>query len=39
MKTFLAPNGEYITVPDGRVITLGLSEEHIDQRGVARKGV
>ena len=27
MKTFLAPNGEYIAVPDGRVITFGLSEE------------
>lgn len=27
MKTFLAPNGEYITVPDGRVTTFGLSEE------------
>lgn len=27
MKTFHAPNGEYITVPDGRVITFGLSEE------------
>jgi len=27
MKKFLAPNGEYITVPDGRVTTFGLSEE------------
>ena len=27
MKTFLAPNGEYITIPDGRVTTFGLSEE------------
>lgn len=27
MKTFLAPNGEYITVPDGRVTTFGLSKE------------
>ena len=27
MQTFLAPNGEYIAVPDGRVITFGLSEE------------
>ncbi len=27
MKTFLAPNGEYITVPDGRVTTFGLSDE------------
>lgn len=30
MKTFLAPNGEYITIPDGRVITFGLSEEQND---------
>ena len=30
MRTFLAPNGEYITVPDGRVITLGLTEEEND---------
>ena len=27
MKRFLAPNGEYITVPDGRVTTFGLSIE------------
>ncbi len=27
MKKFLAPNGEYITVPDGIVTTFGLSEE------------
>ena len=27
MKTFLAPNGEYITIPDGRVTTFGLSKE------------
>lgn len=27
MTTFLAPDGEYITVPDGRVTTFGLSEE------------
>ena len=27
MRTFLAPNGEYITVPDGRVTTFGLSKE------------
>lgn len=27
MKTFLAPNGEYITVPDGRVTSFGLSDE------------
>ena len=27
MKTFLAPNGEYITVADGRVTTFGLSED------------
>ena len=27
MKTFLAPNGEYITIPDGRVTTFGLSDE------------
>lgn len=27
MKTFLVPNGEYITAPDGRVTTFGLSEE------------
>ena len=27
MNKFLAPNGEYITVPDGRVTTFGLSEE------------
>lgn len=27
MKTFLAPNGDHITVPDGRIITFGLSEE------------
>lgn len=27
MNTFLAPNGEYITVPDGRVTTFGLSDE------------
>lgn len=26
MKTFMAPNGEYITVPDGRVITFGLNQ-------------
>ncbi len=26
MKTFLAPNGEYITVPDGRVTSFGLSD-------------
>lgn len=27
MKTFLAPNGEHITILDGRVTTFGLSEE------------
>ena len=27
MKTFLAPNGENITIPDGKVITFGLSKE------------
>ena len=27
MKTFLAPNGEYVAIPDGRVATFGLSEE------------
>lgn len=27
MDTFLAPNGEYITVPDGRVTSFGLSDE------------
>lgn len=27
MKRFLAPNGEYITVPDGRVTTFGLNKE------------
>ena len=27
MKTWLAPNGEYVTAPDGRVITFGLNEE------------
>ena len=27
MKTFLAPNGEYITILDGRVTTFGLSKE------------
>jgi len=27
MKTIFATNGEYITIPDGRVITFGLSEQ------------
>lgn len=27
METFLAPNGERIAVPDGRIMTFGLSEE------------
>jgi len=27
MKTIFATNGEYITIPDGRVTTFGLSEE------------
>ena len=40
MKTFLAPNGEYITVPDGRVTTFGLSEEQNElvQNALPAKG-
>lgn len=30
MKRFLAPNGVYITVPDGRIITMGLTDEQND---------
>ena len=26
MKTFLAPDGEYINIPDNRIITFGLSD-------------
>ena len=27
MKTFHAPNGENIAIPDGRIMTFGLTEE------------